>query len=88
MLGSVEKECGGGKDVGGHVMVPVGLESVGLESVGLVSVGVVAGPAVGTYRKPVDKPVAGPVQRLVGNLKGVCGWPVGGKGTAGKEWGL
>ena len=33
MLGSVEKECGGGKDVGGHVMVHVGLESVGLESV-------------------------------------------------------
>ena len=47
MLGSVEKECGGGKDVGGHVMVHVGLESVGLESVGLESVGYLWGGGCG-----------------------------------------
>ncbi len=49
--------------------------------------GVVAGPAVGTYRKPVDKPVAGPVQRLVGNLKGVCGVACGGERYCGERMG-
>ena len=31
------------------------------------------------YREPVGRPVAGPVQMLVGNLKEVCGMAYGGE---------
>ena len=95
-MGSVVKACGGGKDVGGHVMVPVarglwGWSLWGRQLWGICgegAVGIVAEPAAGTYRKPVGRPMVGPVRRLVGNLRGVCEVTCGGGGTAGKEWGL
>ncbi len=39
--------------------------------------GTVGETAVGAYREPVGRPVVGPVQMLVGNLKDVCGMAYG-----------